>query len=195
MLGEIEDLELKPSAHRGMTPRIFEFLFARIQAVILTNHINYLGQIFTCICCFLWYLISQEEESRRDEKLTYNCKCSFLEIYNEQITDLLDPASTNLLVSQFSKLQTSYFLAWKELLTMYIQMQLREDVKKGVYVENLSEFEVQTVTDILKLLTEVWCHFFHLSLSLSHSWTQSNQSPTLLHSGFLKSEGCSNKYE
>ena len=34
MLGETEDLELKPSPQRGMTPRIFEFLFARIQAVI-----------------------------------------------------------------------------------------------------------------------------------------------------------------
>ncbi|XVF67637.1 hypothetical protein PTKIN_Ptkin10aG0137300 [Pterospermum kingtungense] len=101
MLGEMEDLEAKPSPQRGMIPRIFEFLFARIQA---------------------------EEEIRRDEKLKYNCKCSFLEIYNEQITDLLDPSSTNLL--------------------------LREDVKKGVYVENLSEFEVQTVGDILKLLTQ-----------------------------------------
>ncbi|XP_050231749.1 kinesin-like protein KIN-12D isoform X2 [Mercurialis annua] len=101
MLGELDDLEVRPSAHRGMTPRIFEFLFARIQA---------------------------EEESRRDERLKYYCKCSFLEIYNEQITDLLDPSSTNLL--------------------------LREDVKKGVYVENLSEFEVHTVSDILKLLTQ-----------------------------------------
>ncbi|KAK8364276.1 hypothetical protein V6Z12_A03G219300 [Gossypium hirsutum] len=101
MLGEIEDLEVKPSPQRGMTPRIFEFLFARIQA---------------------------EEEIRRDEKLKYNCKCSFLEIYNEQITDLLDPSATNLL--------------------------LREDVKKGVYVENLTEFEVQTVSDILKLLSQ-----------------------------------------
>ncbi|KAE8721819.1 Phragmoplast orienting kinesin 2 [Hibiscus syriacus] len=101
MLGEIEDLEVKPSPHRGMTPRIFEFLFARILA---------------------------EEEIRRDEKLKYNCKCSFLEIYNEQITDLLDPSATNLL--------------------------LREDVKKGVYVENLTEFEVQTVSDILKLLSQ-----------------------------------------
>lgn len=36
MLGEIEDLELKPSPQRGMTPRIFEFLFARIQAVIVS---------------------------------------------------------------------------------------------------------------------------------------------------------------
>ncbi|WCJ33783.1 phragmoplast orienting kinesin 2 [Euphorbia peplus] len=101
MLGEINDLEVKPSTHRGMTPRIFEFLFARIQA---------------------------EEESRRDERLKYYCKCSFLEIYNEQITDLLDPSSTNLL--------------------------LREDTKQGVYVENLSEFEVHTVSDIVKLLTQ-----------------------------------------
>ncbi|CAK7329803.1 unnamed protein product [Dovyalis caffra] len=101
MLGEMDDLEMKPSPNRGMTPRIFEFLFARIQA---------------------------EEEIRKDERLKYNCKCSFLEIYNEQITDLLDPSSTNLL--------------------------LREDVKKGVYVENLSEFEVQTVSDILNLLTQ-----------------------------------------
>ncbi|KAG4401136.1 hypothetical protein AAZX31_07G192900 [Glycine max] len=101
MLGDIEDLDVMPSPHRGMTPRIFEFLFARIQA---------------------------EEESRRDENLKYNCKCSFLEIYNEQITDLLDPSSTNLL--------------------------LREDVKKGVYVENLSEFEVQSVSDIIRLLIQ-----------------------------------------
>nr|GEU36893.1 kinesin-like protein KIN-12D [Tanacetum cinerariifolium] len=101
MLGEINELEVKPSQYRGMTPRIFEFLFARIIA---------------------------EEESRKDERLVYTCKCSFLEIYNEQIADLLDPSSTNL--------------------------QLREDVKKGVYVENLTEFEVHTVGDILKLLSQ-----------------------------------------
>lgn len=46
-----------------------------------------------------WNPKLQEEESRRDEKLKYSCKCSFLEIYNEQITDLLDPSSTNLQVS------------------------------------------------------------------------------------------------
>ncbi|KAI4994738.1 hypothetical protein ZWY2020_034379 [Hordeum vulgare] len=38
-------------------------------------------------------LVKSEDESRRDENLKYNCKCSFLEIYNEQITDLLDPSS------------------------------------------------------------------------------------------------------
>uniref|UniRef100_A0A0E0FDL7 Kinesin motor domain-containing protein n=1 Tax=Oryza meridionalis TaxID=40149 RepID=A0A0E0FDL7_9ORYZ len=101
MLGEISELEVRPSPDRGMTPRIFEFLFARIRA---------------------------EEESRRDEKLKYNCKCSFLEIYNEQITDLLDPSSTNL--------------------------PLREDIRNGVYVENLTELEVGCVSDIIKLLMQ-----------------------------------------
>ncbi|OQU79460.1 hypothetical protein SORBI_3008G148000 [Sorghum bicolor] len=101
MLGEISDLEVRPSPDRGMTPRIFEFLFARIKA---------------------------EEESRRDEKLKYSCKCSFLEIYNEQITDLLDPSATNL--------------------------PLREDIRNGVYVENLTELEVGCVSDIIKLLMQ-----------------------------------------
>ncbi|GJN35335.1 hypothetical protein PR202_gb24092 [Eleusine coracana subsp. coracana] len=100
MLGEISDLEARPSPHRGMTPRIFEFLFARIRA---------------------------EEESRRDENLKYSCKCSFLEIYNEQITDLLEPSSSNL--------------------------PLREDTRNGVYVDNLTESEVGCVSDILNLLT------------------------------------------
>jgi hypothetical protein len=40
----------------------------------------------------------QEEEQRKDEKLKFLTKCSFLEIYNEQITDLLEPTSTNLQV-------------------------------------------------------------------------------------------------
>ncbi|XP_020592700.1 kinesin-like protein KIN-12F [Phalaenopsis equestris] len=101
MLGEINDLEIRPSTNRGMIPRIFEFLFARIKA---------------------------EEESRRVDKLKYTCKCSFLEIYNEQIFDLLNPTSTNLLI--------------------------REDPRKGVHVENLSEFEVENVYDTLQLLIQ-----------------------------------------
>lgn len=49
MLGEIDDLEVKPSPNRGMTPRIFEFLFARIRAVTFDP------LLFTCFCisCFL----------------------------------------------------------------------------------------------------------------------------------------------
>lgn len=45
-------------------------------------------------------VISQEREARREEKIRYTCKCSFLEIYNEQILDLLDPSSINLQVAK-----------------------------------------------------------------------------------------------
>ncbi|EEF43163.1 ATP binding protein, putative [Ricinus communis] len=101
MMGEINQIEDKLSEDCGITARIFEYLFSRIK---------------------------MEEESRRNEKLRFSCKCSFLEIYNEQITDLLEPSSTNL--------------------------QLREDSRKGVYVENLTEYNVKTVNDVTKLLSQ-----------------------------------------
>ncbi|KAI4335052.1 hypothetical protein L6164_013735 [Bauhinia variegata] len=101
MMGEIKETEGSLTDDSGITPRVFDYLFLRIKA---------------------------EEESRMDGKLRYSCKCSFLEIYNEQITDLLEPSSTNL--------------------------QLREDMKKGVYVENLTEHSVGTVNDVLKLLLQ-----------------------------------------
>ena len=43
-------------------------------------------------------MVMQEEEQRSNENLKFLTKCSFLEIYNEQITDLLEPSSTNLQV-------------------------------------------------------------------------------------------------
>lgn len=54
-------------------------------------------------------------------------KTSYLEIYNEQIMDLLDPQSYNLHV--------------------------REDIKKGVYVESLNEETVTGVKDMMNLTT------------------------------------------
>ena len=47
------------------------------------------------------------------DQVRYSVKCSFLEIYNETITDLLKPSSGNL--------------------------NLREDMKRGCYVDNLTE--------------------------------------------------------
>lgn len=99
MLGDICDLDDRPNEDRGITPRIFEYLFSRIQ---------------------------KEGLARQLEQLRYVCKCSFLEIYNEQITDLLEPSSSNL--------------------------QIREDSKKGVYVENLTETAVSSVQDVVSLL-------------------------------------------
>ncbi|XP_024389740.1 uncharacterized protein [Physcomitrium patens] len=99
MLGDVTDLGHKPSDNRGMTPRIFEYLFSKIR---------------------------KEEQHKQLEQLEYVCRCSFLEIYNEQITDLLEPSSTNL--------------------------HMREDSKKGVYVENLTEIVVRSVQDVVVLL-------------------------------------------
>ncbi|CAN4120893.1 unnamed protein product [Withania somnifera] len=87
------------SDQQGLTPRVFQRLFERIE---------------------------EEQVKHSDKQLAYQCRCSFLEIYNEQITDLLDPSQRNL--------------------------QLREDVRTGVYVENLSEECVSTMKDVTKLL-------------------------------------------
>ncbi|PIA35824.1 hypothetical protein AQUCO_03400014v1 [Aquilegia coerulea] len=84
---------------QGLTPRVFEKLFTRID---------------------------EEQVKHADKQLQYQCRCSFLEIYNEQITDLLDPTQRNLLI--------------------------REDVKSGVYVENLTEELVCTMEDVTQIL-------------------------------------------
>ncbi|KAG0483411.1 hypothetical protein HPP92_011495 [Vanilla planifolia] len=89
------------SNESGLTPRVFELLFSRIN----------------------------EEQSKNSEKqLSYQCRCSFLEIYNEQITDLLDPAQRNL--------------------------QIREDVRAGVYVDCLSEEYIYQMKDAIHLLVK-----------------------------------------
>ncbi|KAL7596877.1 kinesin-like protein KIN-12B isoform X1 [Lactuca sativa] len=87
------------SDQQGLTPRVFERLFFRM---------------------------NEEQNKHADKQLMYQCRCSFLEIYNEQITDLLDPVQRNL--------------------------QIREDTKTGVYVENLTEESVCSLKDVTKLL-------------------------------------------
>jgi kinesin family protein 15 len=91
-----------PTEDRGITPRIFEQLFSRIQ---------------------------QEERDNVDKQLWFQCRCSFLEIYNEQITDLLEPSLKNLTI--------------------------REDTKTGVYVESLTEEYVSTMADVTHLIMRV----------------------------------------
>ncbi|XP_058740737.1 kinesin-like protein KIN-12A [Vicia villosa] len=85
-----------------LTPRVFERLFPRIK---------------------------EEQTKHSDQQFNYQCNCSFLEIYNEQITYLLDPSQRNL--------------------------QIREDVKSSVYVENLTENQVSTMEDVTQLLLKV----------------------------------------
>ncbi|VFQ73732.1 unnamed protein product [Cuscuta campestris] len=60
--------------------------------------------------------------------MRFICRCSFLEIYNEQILDLLDPSVVNL--------------------------QIREDTKKGIHVENLTEVDVTSARDVFQQLVQ-----------------------------------------
>ncbi|XP_024385375.1 kinesin-like protein KIN-12A isoform X2 [Physcomitrium patens] len=101
MWGVMSDTQDIPSDDRGLTSRVFEMLFARIQ---------------------------REELNNINKQLVYQCRCSFLEIYNEQITDLLEPSQKNLMI--------------------------REDTKTGVYVENLSEEFVSSVQEVTRVLVK-----------------------------------------
>ncbi|KAL0905212.1 hypothetical protein M5K25_027401 [Dendrobium thyrsiflorum] len=91
------DFSLSPE--RGLTPRVFEQLFFRI---------------------------NEEQAKHSNKQLHFQCYCSFLEIYNEQITDLLDPTQRNL--------------------------QIREDVKTGIYVDCLKQEYVSTTNEVIQLL-------------------------------------------
>lgn len=73
-------------------PRIFRYLFKRISEV-------------------------QEQMSAQKKQHHWLVRCSMLEIYCEEVRDLLQPTSTRL--------------------------QLREDIRNGVFVEGLSEKVVQ----------------------------------------------------
>ncbi|THU46590.1 hypothetical protein C4D60_Mb09t06530 [Musa balbisiana] len=92
------------SIDRGLTPRVFERLFCRIDEV-KNFRTSALYEILPALCLKMFL---------------------GLQIYNEQITDLLEPTQRNL--------------------------QIREDVRTGVYVDYLTEEYVSTVKDVNNLL-------------------------------------------
>lgn len=103
----------------GLLPRCFEYIFSSISEESLSTNTKFL------------------------------IKCTYLEIYQEQIIDLLDPNPHNL--------------------------QLREDIRHGVYVEGLIEETVNNLLDtynILKIGTQnrhVGCTSMNKESSRSHS--------------------------
>ncbi|KAI9501945.1 P-loop containing nucleoside triphosphate hydrolase protein [Coemansia spiralis] len=62
-----------------------------------------------------------EEETRTSGRVKYLCKASYIEIYNETIYDLLDP--------------------------LIRPCALREDIKRGVFIDNVTEETVQNPND------------------------------------------------
>ncbi|KAL4566894.1 hypothetical protein LXL04_031020 [Taraxacum kok-saghyz] len=87
------------NGNQGIVPRVFQMLFSEIQ---------------------------REQDQAEGKQINYQCRCSFLEIYNEQIGDLLDPTQRNL--------------------------EIKDDAKHGFYVENLSEEYVTSYEDVTQIL-------------------------------------------
>jgi hypothetical protein len=60
MLGDIENLENKPSDNRGMTPRVFEYLFARIRRVIIYLFMDLLFALHLFLLFHVTYIHMEE---------------------------------------------------------------------------------------------------------------------------------------
>lgn len=85
--------------------------------------------------------------------MEFLCKCSFLEIYNEQVFDLLDPASSGL--------------------------HLRENMKHGVYVDGISETSVSSAKDAYQVLSTGWVNRKVASTSMNRESSRSHAVFTL----------------
>lgn len=87
------------------------------------------------------------------ELVEFLCKCSFLEIYNEQVFDLLDPASSGL--------------------------HLRENMKRGVYVDGVTETSVSSAKDAYQVLSTGWVNRKVASTSMNRESSRSHAVFTL----------------
>ncbi|XP_066207219.1 kinesin-like protein KIF15 isoform X1 [Saccopteryx leptura] len=105
---------------RGVIPRSFEYLFS---------------------------LIEREKEKAGAGK-SFLCKCSFIEIYNEQIYDLLDSASAGLY--------------------------LREHIKKGVFVVGAVEQAVTSAAGAYQVLSGGWRNRRVASTSMNRESSRSH---------------------
>jgi len=100
------------------------------------------------------YIFKRIDDLRQEAETDHNnieflVKSSYLEIYNEQILDLLDPNSMNL--------------------------SLWEDIKKGVYVEGLTEETINDSSEMMELMKRgTWNrHVGSTSMNKESSWSHS----------------------
>jgi kinesin family protein 15 len=76
-----------PKGEQGLAPRIFQMLFSEIQ---------------------------REKIKSGGKEVNYQCRCSFLEIYNGQISDLIDQTQRNLKVNFTNQQFSSHMLIFVE---------------------------------------------------------------------------------
>ncbi|KAF5730505.1 kinesin-like protein KIN12B-like [Tripterygium wilfordii] len=84
---------------QGIAPRISQMIFSEIQ---------------------------REQQNLQGKQINYQCRCSFYEVYNDQIGDLLDQTQRNL--------------------------EIRDDPKNGLYIKNLTEEYVTSYEDVTQIL-------------------------------------------
>eukprot|EP01083_Nonionella_stella_P023526 65115_1 len=98
--GESEDPERAENL-RGLIPRVFEYLFRQMA----------------------------HNERTMGDSIKYLCKCSCIEVYNEQLYDLLQPDKNQ-------------------------NLSIRDDLRRGIYIDGLSEFVIGNTEEALAKLDE-----------------------------------------
>jgi hypothetical protein len=98
------------------------------------------------------------------EKVDYNLSCSCIEIYNEQLIDLLNNNT------QFDKADEI--------------LKIREDPKKGMYIENLTEQEISSAKKAKELLISGFKNRHVASTSMNRESSRSH----LIYTLFLSTE-------
>ena len=97
-----------------------------------------------------------------------------VQIYNEQITDLLDPSQKNLQVKKLVKRPLFSGIGGNPFLSLLIYicpipLQIREDVRTAcVYVESLTKELVFTMKDVTQLLVKVCLQILTSNVSHLH---------------------------
>lgn len=120
MLGPPDDSDSFTHKLRGVIPRSFEYIFS------LMNH----------------------QREKVGDRVEFLAKCSFLEIYNESVYDLLEPSTAVLA--------------------------LRENIKKGVFVEGLAERTVMSAKDAYNVLQSGWLNRRVASTSMNRESSRSH---------------------
>ncbi|XP_019460523.1 PREDICTED: kinesin-like protein KIN-12F isoform X1 [Lupinus angustifolius] len=119
-------------SHKGVVPRIFQMLFSELE---------------------------REQQMSEGKQFNYQCRCCFLEIYNEQIGDLLDPTQRNLEMKDGSKHALCIDNLTEEYVTSY------DDVTQ-ILIKGLSSRKVGATTlnskssrshIIFTFVIESWC--------------------------------------
>jgi len=138
IIGPLESLFDDKNENFGLIPNILNFLFEKKEEAIN---------------------IIKESTKEKLEKVDYTLTCSCIEIYNEQLIDLLNNNT------QFDKSDEI--------------LKIREDPKKGMYIENLTEQEINSAKKAKELLISGFKNRHVASTSMNHESSRSHLIYTL----------------